>query len=350
MNRSENSLPEKLPSTNHVQSAFDEWFGYESIGAADDERMRIELLRERLVPEFVFIAARLHLTLTRQHANNHHTLSGDSTIIGALSGPDTYIRHGMDRFDVFVPCVLPAVEAAIDQICESDIPDDKKLRRMGIVAGAAIAESQTFSDGNTRIARAVHDYIVHGRAGVSVDAIYDNTRNFALSEAVEEIILEQNTSRLITGTIDTVPHPLSAVRVPEYITPWLRDARETLDGMYARLPMYRTGMGKVASIATARTTDIEGGLQLARTLLQDSYGPASYLVAFADQDVLPDFPMNATDIQNIITADRRLNAMRVMSIIGGAVNGGRFMSIRDASDNPLGRTIEKHDWAPSIVA
>lgn len=343
------SMPETLPTKSDVQAVFERHTRFGSIGLLDDDALRFEYLREELIPSFLPTIEGLHGVLTVRHEGNNLGLSGARTFVGHADNPDSYVRHGMDRHRTLKPFVLPAVQKAFDQLSEQDVDMKVKLHRMAIMAGASIAASQVFSDGNTRIARAVHDYVRFGRDGVNIDAIYDSSRNFSLPAIIESLILHQNVTRLLGYNTLTDLKPLHAVHVPDNISGRISEAKQTLSQMYGRIPMIDSRESILSIITRIQHSD-ESVAPLALALAQEDYGPAAYLVVSSEIGTQPDFPINTIDADALITTDRRLHSMRMMSIVAGALDGGRFVSVTSGADGHQNRKIDFFDWRPTILA
>jgi hypothetical protein len=276
--------------------------------------------------------------------------------------------RGLDFSEEVDSIIVPQMEHLLLGLSnsESDINTDEALARMAGIVGTAVAETQSFDQGNTRVARAMHDFILYGTEGLKNENIYSVLRNFLPDADVEHTILEQNVTRLLRDSDGIYPEkgyePYGGVYVEEQGKSMLALANGQVKAIRRVAKAYATTLWNVADVEKSPSSYIPGALdkrlsqtlkdygqrkKVIRTIMQKEYGGAAWAVAFKGQDV--EWPLNETDAEALIEADRSLLVMRIISLMTGIAAGGTFVSLETSEKPGKESDILLNHWLPTAM-
>lgn len=352
------SQPASLPTDIQIRKVFKEtysWFDQEVYFVPDEH---LDLVQKSFLAGYPLLSVGLHGLLTVRSEQNDPRISG--TRVGREAGPSSPLLsvHGLNRTLDVEQVILPHMQRLFQKINHSSVETGEKLARMANVAAIVTAESQSFSDGNTRIARTTRSFIRGRLSGVSTRKTFDSKINFIPPSAVESLVLRQNTTRLLKGVDSRWPQ--AGVAVSEDAVSAIAEATDYLNRILYQ-PKSSTGVipfeTREASALRRygenvafreRMQEIVGPetgafRSPAFALLQKHYGPAAWAVAF--HDGTPSIPLSEDDIKKLVDADAELLRMRVISLAAGAAIGGHFNTFRadDSGELAPGGTI---GWEP----
>jgi len=329
MNIYGSTVPEELPDKADVLRSFNDLIRYGK--NPNDPEERLSYIAINIADQFIYVAGDLHNRLTVRNRGNHYGISGLDTVSGLsrVDGKTSFDRHGLDK--IWMSKAI--MDVVIDEMTllaeQRDVPVDEKLRIAARMLAVAVANSQTISDGNTRIARAIHDYVLLGPDEFSVNPIFDETRTFLPSFNQEELILKQNMYRLIgRGALNTSFEPVGGVYVDR--------AYENIFKKYKRIT-------QKIGYADDRDRYPEAVLNV---LCQRDYGPAALTVA--DQIGDYGYDLDSKEFQDhLVAVDKELLTLRIMSQVAAA-SSGYFVSVVDSRSKYKSRAIKKVPWESYI--
>jgi hypothetical protein len=336
--------------------AFDRELGYDSIGKVDDPTYRMEIARTGLLKNFHRIATNLHQTVTVRHYENDSWLSGRLVEKRDNNTFPMSRIHGLDLVSDIGKHVLPTVETLYEDISENQPSENTALARMATISGLVIAQGQVFSDGNTRVGRAMHDFIRDGREGLTADGVFDWRRNFDPPEIIEDLVMKQNVTRLMTVDVPEY-QPVGGIYVPYSVEDAYARSAELFERFY-----HAPNASNVIPFESAEhrrqrrsddlgarlrsMTDLHDGTRDNETFLtlrQKKYGPAAWTVAFPNET--PPLPLSRENAARLQQADSDLLRMRLISLISGAAIGGQFTAI-ESVEGSTARMFRHIPWVP----
>ncbi len=358
------SWPEVLPSDGVIRGVFDRVYGYETIGSIDDPYYRVKIVHDTLIGNYEALTTGLHKTLTKQFDDNNPDLNGRQTSKAESPDDPLILFHGLDREKDIEAKVLPAVQGMFDDLMTSGMGPQDVLDHMAAITGVVIAQSQSFSDGNTRIARAMHDFIRDGREGVRTERVFDYTRNFVVPAEIEDMILAQNVTRMINGRYeDGEFYPTQSSHIPDSVRGRLVRSNEFLKNVLAIGREYSPIEGASAEliegmrlgrlyhvenrIANIVIPDYEVAPAVVRALRQKEYGPAAWTVAFRNRELVS-LPLGRADAQRLLEADQALLRMRIVSLAKGMQSTGVFYWMTNA-ESTVEYQAARMSWMPSAI-
>jgi|GEM_PF-4224792 len=359
------SWPEALPSESAIESVFDRVYGYETIGVIDDPMYRVNVVHDTLINNYEELTTGLHRVLTIQTDNNRPWLTGRQTSKSTSPDAPLILFHGLDRQQDIAEKVLPAVQTMFDSLMVSGMKSQQVLDRMAAMIGVLVAQSQGFSDGNTRIARAMHDFIRDGRAGISSERIFDHSRNFVVPVDIEKMIINQNVTRMVKGSYENGQfYPSNDNRIPAAVTEGLHRSALLLRDVYGlrgdpNEPFDYDKYGPTAQLlektrriprmeerlASITAMDHELTPAVVTVLRQRDYGPAAWTVAFANRELVS-LPINSAKAEKLLEADRALLRMRIISLVRGMQSGGIFYGFASVEGS---EPAERLRWTPTAT-
>lgn len=307
--------------------------------------------------QFDSLLRNLHGALTVRSAYNYIQLSGQNMTRG-LAGSTPFISHmGINRHSGLRKAVHYSLRPVMTDIVNEDADPQVKLNTLALTLGTIIAEAQSMSDGNTRIARSMHDYIRGGLEGLSVERSMDSKRNFIPPQDIEMLVMMQSLAHLIK-------HPDEPALSDEYITAVPDDVLD----LYAQAEDFMRGIWQVDE------SDYEQGLNPAEiaqlhhsfydrirtyvsntsrssndivraVLTQKKYAPAAMAAAFSGD--IPTSPVRNEDIDRLLDVNNDLMKMRTYSLGLGMARRGIFLAVEKNRD---GRQFVSRDrrWLPGV--
>lgn len=346
--------PSPLPTTEQVREVF-----FDTLGSAGTWRPETHLshIREILYSGEVYehLTRTLHKLLSVQGEHNNDRLSGQRVIVGSVAMAPLDKHMGIHRTDLRKK-VLPVLRNSLADVVNSDEKPEDKLDTLALTMGTVTAEAQVFSDGNTRIARTIHDYIKGGDEALSIERIADVRRNFTIPSEIEMLIAMQNITQLIEHPDEAILNSDGVMMVSDRAQQAYNRAEARMNNIWRLDDMQWQSMGgedrakarrelvnRVKSILS-HTVDWSIFDRSYGTLLQQYYGPAALAASFPDRQ--PSFPLSLQAMERLVNTNDDLMKMRALSIGVGMARKGMFASIeRDDSTNQP--TIKHIHWHPN---
>jgi hypothetical protein len=364
------STPEKYPHPQRIREVFQRGLLYE-LPHINEPDYRLTAISDAYMPRnnpskvpYHFIARGLHGVLTRTHEKNAIFLSGRKTYRPGREDDVLYSFRGLDLRSDFVPHIVPAMRSIFESVRQTDIPVTDKLARIAGAAGIATAEAQAFSDGNTRIARSLHDFIDRGPLGLNIADVYDFKRDFSPPDEVENMVMLQN---LRAHLEDDSSAPLEPDRfIPDEVVRLYVEGADFLNDIYALEPLplatddpedqrvlrserYRQSTGVVSRLGALLDLPADSAEKdfVIATLRQRKYGAVAWAAAF--QGNRPVLPLSPKDIERLEEANRQMLIKRVISLASGVGRGGHFSAT--GTDSRTGDlTFRQIDWLPQAMS
>jgi hypothetical protein len=346
------STPEVIPSPRRVAGVFESVLRYDTKHIKDPEhRLKIAttMLTGTYKPKdtvYPAVARSLHEVLTRKHNDNALYISGRRTYRGIGGSNPLYKTRGLDLQQDVVGEILPRIgPLLLDDIYDSALPTEVKLSRIASVAGLVTAESQGFSDGNSRIARAIHDFIAKGPVGINNEDLYNRDRDFAPPVEIEDSImmyqLEQQLGEQADPAFIQAARFLYGVYSAQVPLFEMKDDPEALAGeRRAKRELHMNISTRLVNLF--EDVESDNDRQVIATLLQSKYGSAAWAAAFEGE--IPNFPLTSTSLARIEEANRQLLIGRVVALAQGVGTGGAFMIRHE------GGVSRKVQWLPEASA
>ena len=341
--RKTDNYPSYVPTSTDVETLFGEylWRAKGDIRKPSDRRHIIGHQFAKKIPD---LATRLHGTLTSRSERNY--LAAENWKIMANHG----LRfHGLDKQDDFNAVVLPELSAVMAEIADDrSLYTRTALQLMARAVAVTFAESQLFSDGNHRIAETLREYIAKGPDGISIHYILDVRKKFYPSKKIEELVLHQNTMRLLNDTGTDGYEILGGTYVePDIVS----DITTIMGDIQDRIDVSNQAFADKHNMTHVPSLD---GLALAELLVDmdehlsspiqnilstKNYGAAALRIVYGSAK--PDYPITESKALELLSVDRKLHIMRQMSLLGGVAARG-FV---DITEDDLGRrVIEVLPW------
>jgi len=346
--------PNPPPSRDDIEQVFLDNLGG-SIGWNKDEHL--ERVRALVFSKDTYIplTRQLHRTLSKYTANNDARLSARQVICGSKETWPLIKYTGIDQYADLFTEVLPVIRRSLKDVLESDTTTQEKLDITALTMGMIIAESQSFSDANTRVARAVHDYIKDGGESVSLERVSSSKRNFIPPNDIESIIMMQNLTQLIEHPEEKVLSDQGVMAVSQRAEELYTQANTfihaiwQLDGInwseYDTMTKGKELLALKQRIDTLLTTDDLGDtLRTRSVLMQKHYAAAAIAATFSDE--MPSFPFTQEQTTKLMETNINLMKMRVRSLGVGMARRGIFMTVEK---NEISHLAERH-WLPNLDA
>ena len=272
------------------------------------------------------------------------------------------IKHtGIDRHVDLRKGVLPGLRPLLAQVMASSQDPQVKLDTMAVTIGTIIAESQSFSDGNTRIARTVHDYIKGGLDAISLEQVVDVSRDFSPPKDIEELIMMQNLTQLVEHPQSNTNEDGGIMAVSDKTIDYYLDAASTLqelwqlDGLFGdyeweqelsydeKTKRRAEMMACIEQVLSREDEDLF--LKTQAVLLQKHYAPAAVAATAFGRPL--SFPLNTPKMSRLVETNVELMKMRVRSLGVGMARRGMFMTIEQDDTGKYSRISERF-WTPDI--
>ena len=271
---------------------------------------------------------------------------GNSLIFQKSTKEGLATRLGLNELstdDIHRAAVVLAQEITREGLEEAD-----EKFRIGMLGYLAISEAQSFNAANKRTARAVfgRSRYGHGAHNIKrgVDAIIDDT----VPQEVERLILLQNIVRFDKHH-DIAAHDFGGMFVDSSIEMRLEQQREILDCY--RFADKTTSTAKDLRSNTRqlinRLAPLLPGSNLAGltagVLMQETYGPAAWMLCCEDMPVEDITPYIA---EEIISTNKTLLQLRITSLLNIVANGGKLVDIVDSAAEGKEREVKIIEWMP----
>lgn len=301
--------------------------------------------------KLLYVANDLHRKLSVQYDWNNPHHSGREVI---RQIPDSlHIKNmGIDRWADLHKLVFPVIFPTLRQTLWQD-EDQKNLDAVALSVGAMLAEAQSFSDANTRIARTIYDFIKGGLGNLSIQSSAKRRRDFQIPDSFEELILLQNVTKLIEYPEE---YALSGdiVMVSERARSLYAQERERIDALvYQDYPLSRDYIEQALQLvalneridAYTGENTLNPDLKARSVLRQKQYGAGALAAAFLGESK---GPLGAERAQYLVEVNYELMRMRVASIGLAMVRNGSFVSIDKQASDSL-PTITTRTWVPKSI-
>lgn len=342
-----------MPNDGQLAGIFYDVLGYKLRPGRSRLEMHIGQVRKKLVREYLPLATQLN----RELAMYYRPPGGISGRQVACNPDGLSVQfHGLDRFQDIEKFILPEVQRLFDEICETDLVTEVKLGRMAAIAAVLTSEAQSFGDGNTRVSRALYDFVTQGMEGAKIVNVAEVSRHFRPPEMLEDTIMRQNVTALVSSESMRSPLP-QGVR---YIS---TEVNERIDENLLRFAPLFSFDGSGEDVATRLegldNEDKEGifhqhlldagilggydaNVPVEVTLRQSLYGAAAWTSAFWEKS--PTLPLSKSDSEVLGEASAELLRFRMLSLLRGLANGGDFPLIEEQGGD---RRIQIQRWWPS---
>jgi hypothetical protein len=342
MRRTDN-YPSYIPTSADIGGLFEEYLWSEK-GDIRKPSDRRQIIGHRFAKNLPDLAMRLHGFLTSRSESNY--LAAESWKVMANHA----LRfHGLDRRDDFKAVVLPELSTAMAEIAEDrSLNSRTALQLMSRAVAVVFAEGQLFSDGNHRIAETLREYIAKGPDGINIHYILDVRKKFHPSKKIEELILHQNTMRLLsdTGTdeFEVLGGTYLDPRVVSEIATVMSDIEDRID-VSNQAFADKHNLTHVPSLEGLALAELLGDMDenlsspLQNILSTKNYGAAALRIVYGGSK--PNYPITEDKAAQLLSIDRKLHIMRQMSLLGSVMGRG-IVDIKD--DNSGKRVIEVLPW------
>lgn len=343
----DSTWPRPLPTDDQLKDVFFNELGRSSTHTPENHLDRVRQIAYK-GQVFTNLSHDLHRLLSVQGYYNRSGLSGRDVV---RSTPDVLplVKHmGIDNHLDVRKGVLIAVRPLMAEVLSGNDDAQSKLDTTALTMGLIVGESQSLSDGNTRVARAVHDYIKGGLDELEVSRVSDAERNFSVPKPIEELVMMQSLTQLVEHPDDPVLDG-GVSMVSDKTMDLYMNAAATLqsiwqlngeEGSEARLAL-------IDRIETRLDTSDKDLAARARTILsQKSYAAAAVAAAFGNAG-LPAH-LNEAAMRRLVEANIDLMKMRTLGLAVGMARRGMFMSIeRDEYSNAP--TLTHKYWQPTDI-
>lgn len=263
---------------------------------------------------------------------------------------ELFTRLGLDFASDFQDILAPFTATLSQEIADSDLAEEEKLRRLANLGGMLVAQAQMFSNGNNRTARAFYGFIRYGTDGII--PAYNAWINFGPPDQIEKLVLSQNRERL--KTIDTellYSYPLGGIAVSDAAVHILAAAQTQVDALRMSNPRpsdpslkISHRMGHIERALFKQVPNKEVVQLASATLLQADYGPAAY-------SLLPNAPgvrnMDESTLVGLYSLGRLLLRMRMMSLLTGIAAAGKFVALKPSQKPDKAYEYSIELWEPT---
>lgn len=303
---------------------------------------------------FSRVTRSLHRTLSVQGYYNRLSQSGRDVVTSFVEPAVLYKHMGMDSNDDLRKGVLVAIRPLLADVLSSGAEPQEKLNTVALSVGTMIAEAQSFSDANTRIARSMHDYIKSGLDGLDIEKISDSGRNFMPPKHIEELVMMQNLTHLVEHPEEPVlgasTMKLSDKAIDLYMHfegfmrgIWqLNDYESSGDFVEDAKQRYELSNRLKAYLPESDDPITHRALAIMK---QKSYAPAAMAATFMN---LPfQVPMSAETVERLVSTNIGLMKMRTLSLGVAMARKGIFTTIEDSATG-TGTEINQKYWQPTI--
>jgi hypothetical protein len=339
------------PDVQALQEVFGIVFN-ESVGQMESSEHRISLVGSSILSRYAVLTDLLHESLVvRDEGIDYPSVSG-RYLYRELDGAEPFnIIHGLDYKEDMKLEIFPFVQNILNNANNRNKSIEEKLRVSAAVIGLVSAESQNLLNGNTRVARTIHDFIRDGYDGLQADRIADTRRHFTPPPAVEDLIMTQNVARVI-GNREELPFGPGGVPIIRTTT---RDSLARAEELRNRILGDKESLGgksffECVDIIEPFLDGVGQGAHeyMAIVLLQKQYGIAALAAAFhADLgENMAEHKLSPWAVQHLIETDRRLLRMRLLSLVRTVVNEGEVLSIGGKPYEEQ-RSLKRQTWWPS---
>lgn len=266
---------------------------------------------------------------------------------------------GLSYYGDLVSDIFPYAVQLAHEVGESGLSDDEKLQRLANINGVMVAESQAFTLGNKRTARAFYGRIRFGFEGMAraQNALID----FRPPEMLERVILLQNMAKLATRAYDIYDDRSGGVWVDDSVEQSLAEARAALDTVrmhWGKSPTKYLGdiaFNRVKLDEQVRQKIKDDGLRsrLMGVFFQEHYGPAAYsLVRYGGAGDDPERIIRSLTperAQAMCVVSESLLKMRIKTLMAGIACGGRFITVETSNEYTKSREITELSWQPVYI-
>lgn len=353
--RYDDTWPDPLPTNGQLRDVF---FNQLSASASYSSEAHLNHIKPLFYEgaSYEGVTRDLHKLLTVQGYRNKVDLSGRQTVRG-LSDFQPFVKHvGIDSRDDVRKGILVAMRPLFAEIITGDEDTQDKLDTLAASLGIIAAESHSFSAGNTRVARSLHDYIRGGLDSLDMDRVGDVTRHFTPPVATEELIMMKN----LTYLMDRSGNPAigkGVVEVKDGVVESYLQAEEYLTHIWKYVSDGEEGRdmdddAEDRRVLKAQIDAILGdGDPIVRStarsvLMQKKYAPAALAAAFQGRS-LPK-KLDEWDMAHLIATNNELMKMRVLSLGVGMARKGMFMAV-ERPDTETRPYVVNRPWYPSNI-
>lgn len=357
--------PKVWPDSAEIRDTFKEYFRGE-ISVFESDENRLDYLQHTFMRQYPDIAARLHGLLTVRTNSNFLGLDGREVEKVRSEHTSLSTFHGLNRFLDIKENIAPVIGGVMEYIGESTLPTHAKLGNIAAMAAVVTTESQMFSDGNTRIARAIHDFALGGTSKIFSSEVFDFHRTYVPTNELEEAVMLQNVSYLIRNPLAPAFEANPARDITLEGRALYNDAQAFMNDIYRinpevedlpanvlpfltkeqRQQKYQSWVDRSERLKALIDPELPERLKRAAflALRQRKYGAAAWAATFAGH--APELPLSEDEAVKLHETDIKLLTMRVLMLAEGVGKGGGFVVHEEAGITPHLSIPHFIDWKP----
>lgn len=280
---------------------------------------------------------------------------------GSFGVPMKYDSEGMRRgisFAAYREKVLPVSSALFHDIIQSDLNTKEKLDKIGLIEATAFYQAQLLPDGNSRMARALRNYVLHGVEGVANG--YNGIGDMCPPDSLENDFVRNAAWQHSEGRFDKEQVVEGKYRVSSGLDLRLKEARKGINKMIGPRLSTENGEEMKKAMHSRMVTvgrelqetlgDKELSAEVA-TILCQKVGHATLAILQSHFRLWPDKDEITTlsDIDTekagkLVEINNNILSSRIIQIIAGIARGGKYYKYNEFTSPQ----IRVQRWLPRI--